>query len=75
MLLISIHFENCEVIPERRTPFSPTKVWNPFGKFLIKVAALAISATFSISSVVTVEGSAAPYAMFSAIEQENRTGS
>lgn len=70
-----MYFVNCKIVPERRTPFSPTNVSNPFGKFWIKVAAFAISATFSISSVVTVEGSSAPYAMFSATEQEKRTGS
>jgi len=33
-------------VPESRMPFSPTTVSNPFGKSLIKLAALAISATF-----------------------------
>lgn len=41
----------------------------------MKAAALAASAALSTCSAVTEEGQSAPYAMFSAIEQENKTGS
>lgn len=41
----------------------------------MKAAALATAAACSICSAVTEAGSSAPYAMFSAIEQENKIGS
>lgn len=54
------YFKKSKVIPESKTPFSPTTVSYPFGKDLIKLAALATSATLWISSAVTAEGSSAP---------------
>lgn len=61
--------------PDRRTPFSPTTVPKPCGKLRMNAAALATSATRSTCAAVTEAGSSAPYAMFSAMEQENKVGS
>ena len=57
------------------TPLSPTLVFMPSGNLCINDNALACRAASVICSDVTVSGSRAPYAMFSAIDVENKAGS
>jgi hypothetical protein len=65
-----------EAAREGRTPRSPTSVSNPSGSALMKPRALAVSAALVISSS---DGACSrrphPYAMLSAIDPPNTTGS
>ncbi len=65
----------CFCPPDNMIPLSPTKVSNLWSKLCMKLCAFAFFAASTIWSSLTVAGSVAPYAMFSRIEEENKTGS